>query len=69
ALLSFASKVGSPMTFGLDRAELAGYLVERDLTLVEDVGAADYQARYLQPVGRKLSVFDGERAAVATVAA
>jgi methyltransferase (TIGR00027 family) len=69
ALLSFTSKVGSPMTFGLDQAELAGYLAERGLTLVEDVGAADYQARYLQPVGRKLDVFDGERAALATVAA
>lgn len=69
ALLSFASKVGSPMTFGLDQDELAGYLAERGLSLIEDVGAADYQARYLQPVGRKLNVFDGERAAFAVVAA
>jgi methyltransferase (TIGR00027 family) len=69
ALLSFASKVGSPMTFGLDQAELAGYLADRGLMLVEDVGAADYQERYLEPVGRKLDVFDGERAALAVVAA
>ncbi|MFN2183052.1 MAG: SAM-dependent methyltransferase [Anaerolineae bacterium] len=69
ALLSFASKVGSPMTFGLDQAELPGHLAERGLSLVDDVGATEYQARYLQPVGRKLSVFDGERAAFAVVAA
>lgn len=69
AFLSFASRIGSPMTFGLDQAELAEYLSDRGLTLVEDVGAADYQERYLEPVGRELDVFDGERVAFATVAA
>jgi len=65
--LSFASKVGSPMIFGLDQAELAPYLADRGLELLEDVGTADYQERYLEPIGRSLNVFDGERAAYAQV--
>ena len=35
--------------------------------LVEDVGAAEYEARYLAPIGRKLAVFEIERVAVAVV--
>ena len=67
SFLAFAGKVGSPMIFGLDRAELEPYLSERDLELVEDVGVADYQELYLRPLGRKLDVFDGERCAFARV--
>jgi methyltransferase (TIGR00027 family) len=67
SMLSFASKVGSPMIFGLDQAELAPYLADRGLELQEDVGTADYQERYLEPIGRSLNVFDGERAAYAQV--
>jgi methyltransferase (TIGR00027 family) len=67
SLLSFASRVGSPMTFGLDQAGLEQYLFRRGLRLIEDVGAAEYQERYLQPLGRELNVFDGERAAYAAV--
>jgi len=63
--LNFAGKLGSPMIFGLDRAELEPYLSERGLALVQDVGAADYQELYLKPVGREMNVFDGERIAFA----
>jgi hypothetical protein len=55
------------MIFGLDQAELASYLSERGLKLVEDVGAADYQKLYLKPLGREMNVFGGERAAFARV--
>lgn len=67
ALLSFARRVGSPFVFGLDPDELAPYLAERGLTLVDDVGAAAYRERYLEPLGRELRVFDGERVAFAEV--
>jgi methyltransferase (TIGR00027 family) len=33
-------------TFGLDPKQLASYLAERGLTLLEDLGAAEYRARY-----------------------
>jgi len=61
-------RVGEPFTFGFDPAELPAYLRARGLTLVEDVGAPEYRARYLAPLGRaslKVSAF--YRAAVAEV--
>jgi methyltransferase (TIGR00027 family) len=67
SFLSLASRIGSPFLFGLDRAELGQYLCDCGLELVEDVGAAEYQDRYLKPLGRKLNVFDGERAVYARV--
>ena len=65
--LNFVGRVGSPMIFGLDQAELEPYLLERGLELVADVGAADYQDLYLKSLGREMNVFDGERAAFARV--
>ena len=62
-----AERIGSPLVFGLNPAELQTYLAERGLNLVADVGAADYQERYLKPVGRELNVFAGERTALAVV--
>jgi methyltransferase (TIGR00027 family) len=37
---------GEPWTFGFDPAVLPAYLDERGLTLVEDLGADQYRARY-----------------------
>jgi len=37
------------------------------LKLIEDVGAAEYQELYLEPLGRELSVIDMERVAFAEV--
>jgi methyltransferase (TIGR00027 family) len=65
--LSFARRVGSPMIFGLDQAELEQYLSDRGLKLIDDVGAAEYHELYLKPLGRELNVFDGERVAFARV--
>jgi methyltransferase (TIGR00027 family) len=52
---------------GLDPATLGTDLAERGLTLLDDLGAAEYQHRYLRPIGRDLAVFDQERVAVARV--
>jgi len=65
--ISFAEKVGSPLIFGLDPVQLDGYLADRGLKLIDDVGAAEYQELYLKPLGRVLNVFEGERAAYAEV--
>lgn len=56
---------GEPWVFGIDPAELSGFLAERGFTLVEDVGADEYRARFLQPLGRTMNLFEGERVAVA----
>ncbi len=57
----------SPWIFGLDPANLQSYLQQFHLSLVEDVGNQDYQARYLLPLKRSLVVFEGERIARAIV--
>jgi methyltransferase (TIGR00027 family) len=57
----------SPWIFGLEPASLRAYLEPLNLSLVADVGNADYQAKYLRPLKRELSVFEGERVAQATV--
>ena len=64
ALASTLSRSGEPWTFGLDPAELPGYLAERGLALVEDVGAAEYRARYLGHPGKGYEFY---RAALADV--
>src|SRR5882724_3870317 len=58
-------RIGEPYTFGLDPAELRGYLAERGLQLVEDVAAPDYRARYLRALGRDMKIWEFYRAALA----
>lgn len=41
-----ARLLGAPWTFGLDPAEVPGYLAARGLTLLDDQGACTYRVRY-----------------------
>jgi methyltransferase (TIGR00027 family) len=66
-IVASARRLGSPWIFGLEPVEIPDYLVERGLTLVEDVGAADYRERYLEPARRQMNLFEGERIALAGV--
>jgi O-methyltransferase involved in polyketide biosynthesis len=50
--LATVRRGGEPYTWGVDPAELPGYLAARALVLVEDVGASAYRERYLAPLGR-----------------
>ncbi|BCY09846.1 SAM-dependent methyltransferase [Actinoplanes sp. L3-i22] len=50
-----------------DPAELADRLRAHGLTPLADLGAEEHQARLLRPAGRTLSVFPGERIALAVV--
>jgi methyltransferase (TIGR00027 family) len=52
---------------GFDPTTLASELAALGLDLVEDVGAAEYEARYMAPLGRIMDVFEIERVAVARV--
>jgi O-methyltransferase involved in polyketide biosynthesis len=66
-LLEVVAKRGSPWLFGLDPPSVASYLAPFHLHLRADVGNAEYQARYLEPLGRKLVVSECERIAQAAV--
>jgi methyltransferase (TIGR00027 family) len=58
----------SPWIFGLEPSSIPAFLKPFHFTLIADVGNADYQEKYLKPVGRNLVVFEGERIVQATVA-
>lgn len=66
-LLDVVAKRGSAWLFGLDPFGVASYLAPFHLNLTADVGNAEYQARYLEPLGRNLVVSECERIAQATV--
>ena len=64
ALANTLRSSGEPWTFGLDPAEVPDYLAARGLALVEDVGAAEYRARYLGHAGTGYEFY---RAAIAEI--
>lgn len=66
-LVDGMAKRGAPWLFGLEPAGVAAFLQPFHLRLDEDVGNAEYQARYLKPLGRSLAVSEVERVAQATV--
>lgn len=57
----------SPWVFGLEPSDIPHFLKPYHLSLIADVGNADYQEKYLKPVERNLVVFEGERIIQATV--
>lgn len=68
-LISNLKRQGEPWTFGIDPAEITQYLAKRGFVLVEHVGALDYLTRYLNPLGRQMNLFEGERVVLAQTAA
>lgn len=57
----------APWIFGLEPSGMQAFLETFHLKLVEDVGSADYQEKYLKPLGRDMEIFRGERIAYAVV--
>jgi methyltransferase (TIGR00027 family) len=57
----------SPWLFGLEPSNIQVFLKPFGLSLIADVGNADYQERYLKPLGRRLVVSEGERIALTVV--
>jgi len=62
-----ARRAGTPWIFGLAPSELAEYLTQRGLELVEEVWAPDFRTRYLEPCGRHINIFEGERVVLARI--
>lgn len=59
--------VGEPCHFGLDPTGIAAYLAARGLTLVEDVGDTEREARHLPASRRTARAGDFDRTALAEV--
>jgi methyltransferase (TIGR00027 family) len=64
---SLMQSEGLSWIFGIDPGELDQYLSARGFTLLDHVGASDYQERYLNPRGRHLNIMEIERVALAEV--
>jgi methyltransferase (TIGR00027 family) len=45
ALFAYLERVGERFTFGIEPAELSGFLAARGLSLVSDIGAAEFRER------------------------
>ena len=58
------ARAGERWTFGLHPADMPAYLAERDLKLIDDLGAADYRTRYLGGPGKGYEFY---RVAIARV--
>ena len=58
---------GPPWVFGLKESDVPGLLGTSGLSVIEDVGAEEFQERYLAPIGRLLSVSPYERVVRAVV--
>ena len=66
-MLDWVAKNNAVWHFGLEPSSIQAYLQPFHLTLIEDVGNADYQERYLKPLNRHLTVTEGERIAQTVV--
>jgi methyltransferase (TIGR00027 family) len=60
-------KVGEQLTFGMDPAEMCGFLAERGLDRQWDLGAADYRQRYFGDRARSMVGHEFYRTALAVV--
>ena len=66
-LFATLAAAGERWTFGLDPAELSGFLTERGLVLEENVGAPEYRARYFGRAAARMRGYEFYRIAVARV--
>lgn len=58
---------GMPWIFGIHPDRLEGFLAERGLALCDHLDADGYRARYVEPAGRRVTIYAGERIALAEV--
>ena len=65
-LMRMLERIGEKWTFGLDPAEVPGFLAQHGLKLVEDAGSVEYRAKYLPGPARGYEFY---RAALAEVSA
>jgi O-methyltransferase involved in polyketide biosynthesis len=67
-MIATVQAVGEPWIFGLEPAELMGFLKQRGLVLRQDVGASDYRAKYYGAAAQRMQRYEFYRIAVADIA-
>lgn len=67
-LFASLERFGEQLTFGIEPAELAGFLAARGLALESDLGAADYRERYYGAAARRMRGHEFYRVALAQIA-
>jgi methyltransferase (TIGR00027 family) len=65
AAIAAVERANEPWTFGFEPAELPAYLDALGFALLEDVGAAEYRARYMGAAARRLRGYEFYRVALA----
>ena len=68
-LFSSLEKAGERFTFGMEPSQVPQYLAERNLSLEQDVGAAEYRLRYFGAAARRMRGHEFYRVALARVGA
>jgi methyltransferase (TIGR00027 family) len=66
-IINRVGRRGMPWIFGLDPAEVDVWLARWGFKLVDNADASQYRVRYLAPVERKMTVYEGERMVLAEV--
>ena len=66
-IMQRVARRGMPWVFGIDGEILEGWLNQRGFILIDQSGAEDYRERYLDPVGRRLNIYEGERIVLAEI--
>ncbi len=66
-LFATLAKVGEAFTFGIEPSQLRDFLSHRGLSLVSDVGAAEFRARYYHDAARTMRGHEFYRVALARV--
>ncbi len=57
----------APWIFGLEPGSMVAYLRPFHLAVTDDAGSVEYKEKFLQPLGRRLDIFAGERIVQAVV--
>ncbi len=60
-LMDWSKKKHYPFIFGINPSELASFLQNYNLEIIEDVGTEFYQEKYLKPINRNIISMEGER--------
>jgi len=66
-IMKRVARRGMPWVFGIDGEFLEGWLNQHGFKIIDQAGAEDYRERYLDPVGRRINIYDGERIVLAEI--